>query len=398
MAVVGVGVIDTIMAGRLSALDLAAVGIGASIYITIFMTAMGVLMALTPTVAQHYGAGRYAEIGEDVRQCAWLAVLLAAVSMLLLHYPEPFFALAKLTPAMEEKVRAYLRAISWGVVPSFAFRLFYGFMAGIGRPRAIMTFNLIGLAAKIPLNAWLMYGLGMGATGCGVSTAIISWLSALLAWGWYAYLTDDDRYTLLSRLTLPKPAAMWQLVRIGLPIGFTIFVDVTTFTFMTLFIARLGPAVSAAHQVAANLAVLVFMMPLSIGQAALVLAGHALGAGDPATARRTGLIGVALGFVIAALVAGVLWQGATGIAAFYTPDSEVRRIAAALIAIVAAYHLVDALQTVVVNILRGYKRTIVPMLIYVVSFWGIGLGGGYLLALTDTLGSARGAEIGRAHV
>lgn len=391
MAVVGSGVIDTVMAGRLSALDLAAVGIGASIYITVFMTAMGVLMALTPTVAQHYGAGRYAEIGEDVRQCAWLALLLAAVSMLVLRYPEPFIALAKLTPEMEEKVRAYLRAASWGVAPSFAFRLFYGFMAGIGRPRAIMAFNLIGLAAKVPLNAWLMYGLGMGATGCGASTAMVSWLSAVLAWAWYARQAGDDRYALRSRFTLPKPAAIFELVRVGLPIGFTMLVDVTTFTFMTLFIARLGPAVSAAHQIAANLAVLVFMMPLSIGQAALVLAGHALGAGDPATARRTGLTGIALGVGVAALVAIGLWLGAEQITALYTPDIEVRRIAAVLIAIVAAYHLADALQTTVVNILRGYKRTVVPMMIFIVSFWGIGLGGGYLLAFTNTLGSARGA-------
>jgi MATE family multidrug resistance protein len=390
MAVVGSGVIDTIMAGRLSAPDLAAVGIGASIYITVFMTALGMLMALTPTVAQHYGAGRHAEIGEDVRQCAWLALLLAAAAMLLLHYPEPFIALAKLTPEMEAKVRAYLRAASWGIVPAFAFRLFYGFMAGIGRPRAIMVFNLIGLAAKVPLNAWLMYGLDMGATGCGASTAAVSWLGAVLAWAWYAWQADD-RYALLSRFTPPKPAAIFALIKVGLPIGFTMLVDVTTFSFMTLFIARLGPAVSAAHQIAANLTVLVFMMPLSIGQAALVLAGHALGAGDAATARRTGLTGIALGVAVATLVAIGLWLGAAPIAALYTPDAEVRRLATTLIALVAAYHLADALQTIVVNILRGYKRTVVPMMIYIISFWGIGLGGGYLLALTDTLIPARGA-------
>lgn len=391
MAVVGSGVIDTVMAGRLSALDLAAVGVGAAIYITVFMTAMGVLMALTPTVAQHYGAGRYAEIGEDVRQCAWLALLLAAGGTLLLRHPEPFIALAQLTPAMEEKVRAYLAAISWGIAPGLAFRIFYGFMSGIGRPRAIMAFNLIGLAAKVPLNALYMYELGMGATGCGASTATISWLSAILAWSWCARQTDCADYGVLSRLTFPKPRAMLELARLGLPIGLTLLVDVTAFTFMALFIARLGPTMSAAHQVAANLTILMFMIPLSIGHASLVLVGHALGAGDPATARHTGLVGVAFGLAVSALVACGLWFGAESIAALYTPDAEVRAVAAGLIAIIAVYHLVDALQTVVVNVLRGYKRTVVPMAIYVVLLWGIGLGGGYALALTDAFGTAHGA-------
>jgi MATE family multidrug resistance protein len=391
LAVVGSGVIDTVMAGRLSALDLAAVGIGAAIYITVFMTAMGVLMALTPTVAQHYGAGRYAEIGEDVRQCAWLALLLAVGGTLLLRHPEPFIALAQLTPAMEEKVRAYLAAISWGIAPGLAFRIFYGFMSGIGRPRAIMAFNLIGLAAKVPLNALYMYELGMGATGCGASTATISWLSAILAWSWCARQPDCADYGVLSRLTFPRPRAMLELARLGLPIGLTLLVDVTAFTFMALFIARLGPTMSAAHQVTANLTILVFMIPLSIGHASLVLVGHALGAGDAATARHTGLIGIAFGLAVSSLVAAGLWLGAEQIAALYTPDTDVRAVAAGLIAIIAVYHLVDALQTVVVNILRGYKRTVVPMAIYVVSLWGIGLGGGYVLGLTDLFGAARGA-------
>lgn len=391
MAVVGSGVIDTVMAGRLSALDLAAVGVGAAIYITVFMTAMGVLMALTPTVAQHFGAGRHAEIGEDVRQCAWLALLLAAFGILLLRHPEPFVLLAQLTPAMEAKVRAYLAAISWGIVPGLAFRIFYGFMSGIGRPRAIMAFNLTGLVAKIPLNALYMYHLEMGATGCAASTATISWLTAILAWSWCARQPDCAEFGVLSRLTLPRPRAMLELARLGLPIGLTLLVDVTAFTFMALFIARLGPTMSAAHQVAANLTILVFMIPLSIGHASLVLVGHALGAGDPVTARRTGLVGIALGLAVAALVSFGLWSLAPAIAALYTPDEQVRALAARLIAIIAAYHLVDALQTVVVNILRGYKRTVVPMAIYVVSLWGVGLGGGYVLGLTNFLGPGLGA-------
>ncbi len=391
IAVVGSGVIDTLMAGRLSAADLAAVGIGASIYITVFVTAMGVLLALTPVVAQHYGAGRFGEIGEDVRQSAWLALLLAILGTLLLRNPEPFAALARMTPQVEAKVRAYLDAVSWGIAPGLLFRVFYGFMTGIGRPRAIMVFNLAGLAAKVPLNAFFMFSLGMGGAGCAASTAVISWATAILAWGWCARRLDCEGFGVFSRLSFPKASVIGALTRLGLPIGITLFVDVTAFTFMALFVARLGPTVSAAHQIASNLTVLVFMVPLSIGHAALVLAGQALGAGEPAQARHAGLVGLAVGLSLAAIVSLGLWLGAGPLAAAYTPDADVRAVAAGLIGIIAFYHLADALQAVVVNVLRGYKKTTVPMIAYAVSLWGIGLGGGYVLGLTDLLGPARGA-------
>ncbi len=385
------GVIDTMMAGRLSAVDLAAVGIGAAIYITVFVTAMGVLLALAPMVAQHFGAGRHGEIGEDVRQSAWLALALAALGIVLLRNPEPFVALSRMTPEVEARVRAYLNAVSWGMAPGMMFRIFYGFMTGIGRPRAIMAFNLIGLAFKVPLNTLFMFSLGMGAAGCAAATATISWGTAILAWSWCARQPDCAEFGVFSRLTLPKPGPILALVKLGLPIGVTMLVDVTAFTFMALFIARLGSVYSAAHQIASNLTVLTFMIPLSIGHAALVLVGHAMGAGQPAEARRAALVGLAVGMAVAALVSLGLGFGAERLAAAYTPDPQVRAVATGLIGIVAFYHLVDALQAVVVNVLRGYKKTTVPMLVYAFSLWGVGLAGGYLLGLTDFLGPARGA-------
>ena len=391
IAVVLNGVIDTIMAGRLSAVDLAAVGIGASIYITVFVSCMGVLLALTPMVAHLFGAGRSAEIGEEVRQSAWLAFALSIAGIVLLRHPDPFLAFSQLTPAVAAKVRAYLDAVSWGVVPSLAFRIFYGFMSGIGRPRAVMAFNVIGLIAKVPLNLLFMVWLDMGAAGCAAGTAAISWITAVLAWGWCCRQSDCAEFGIFARLTRPRLANISAQLRLGLPIGATFLVDVTAFTFMALFVARLGPVTSAAHQIAANLAVLTFMLPLSVGNAALVLAGQALGAGDPAAARRAGLMGLAHGFGVSLGVGTLLWLGAGALAAIYTPDPAVRALAASLVVIVAYYHVADSIQAVVVNVLRGYKKTTVPMVVYALSLWGAGLGGGYLLGLTDLVGPARGA-------
>lgn len=160
---------------------------------------------------------------------------------------------------------------------------------------------------------------------------------------------------------------------------------------MALFIARLGPLVSAAHQIAANLSVFAFMLPLSLGNAAAILAGQALGAGEPGRARRACWQAVRLGLGFAVALSLAFWFAAAPIAAAYTTDPRVRELAAPLVVLVGFYHLADALQAVAVNALRGYKRTAVPMFIYTTCLWGVGLGGGVVLGLTDWLGPARGA-------
>jgi MATE family multidrug resistance protein len=386
MAVMANGVIDTIMAGRYSTVDLAGVGIGAAIYFSVFIALMGVLLALTPIASQHYGAGRFSEIGEDVRQSAWLAVALAVACFAVLRYPDPFMAFTRLSPEVEERARGYLAASSWGVPAALLFRVFYGFSTAVSRPRAVMAFNLIGLAIKVPLNLVFMYGwLGapaLGGVGCAVSSSVIAWVSCCLAWSWCALDSEYRRYHVFARWSWPQGKRLWHIIALGLPIGFTFFVDVTGFTFMALFIARLGALNSAAHQIAGNFAAVLFMLPLALGNAASVLVGHSIGAREFARARATGLAGLTSALACALVIGALVWVSAERIAAFYTSDREVMRLAGALLSLVAVYHVFDAVQAVAVSVLRGYKRALVPMAIYALALWGVGLGGGYAIGLT----------------
>jgi len=395
IAVMGSGVIDTVMAGHLSALDLAAVGIGASIYATIFVTAMGVLLALIPVVAHHYGARRLAAIGADVRQSLWLALILAAGAVWLLRHPEPFLALARTAPEVELRVRAYLDALSFAVPGYLLFRVFYGFASGIGRPRPVMLFNLAGLALKAPLNWVFMYGHfglpALGGPGCGWSSAVIAWSLALLAWSWCRREESFAPYGIFSRFDWPQRAALKELLQLGIPTGITFLVDVTAFTFMALFIARLGPVMSAAHQIAANVAVFLFMVPLALGGATGVIVGQALGAGETRRSRHAGLLGLAVAATFGLLLGVVIYFAALPLARTYTPDVVVAAQAASLLSLVAFYHLADTVQAVMAQVLRSYKRALAPMLIYAVALWGVGLGGGYLLGLTEVFGPPRGA-------
>jgi MATE family multidrug resistance protein len=384
LAVMANGVIDTIMAGRHGTVDLAAVGISGAIFFSVFGPLMGIQIAITPIVARLFGAGRHADIGEEVRQGMWLSLILSAIAFAAFRFPDPFITLTRAEPAVEALIREYLSWIAWGVPSALMFRLFASYTTAVSRPRMVMTLNLIGLALKVPLNWVFMYGhFGMpemGAPGCALSTTLISYAMCCLAWYLSARDPEYRRYGVFARWSWPDLKALREVVSLGLPIGVTFFVDVTAFTFMALFVARLGAVTSASHQIAANLAALMFMLPLSLGNACGVLVGQALGAHDYVRARSAGMTGVALGFGLALIVAAVLFGSASSIAALYSVDSAVRATAATLIALVAGYHLFDAVQAVAVNILRSYKRAVVPMLIYGVGLWCVGLAGGYLLA------------------
>src|ERR1035437_823762 len=295
----------------------------------VLIALMGVLLALTPIVAHLYGAGRHADIGEELRQSAWLAAALALISLALFAYPDPFLAVARLEPALEVKVRAYLPALAWSVPASLLFRVFYSFSTAISRPRTVMALTLIGLALKVPLNWVFMYGnLGapeLGGTGCAVATAIISWIVCALAWAWCWFEPGYRPFRVFARWSWPDAKALGRILSLGLPIGLTFLIDVTGFTFMALFIARLGALYSAAHQIAANLAALAFIVRLALGNAASVVVGQSLGAPQYARARAAGLLGIALALACAAVVGACLYWFANGIAGPYTGDAARRR-------------------------------------------------------------------------
>jgi MATE family multidrug resistance protein len=387
LAVMAYSVIDTMMAGRYATDDLAAVGIGAAIYFSVFVGLMGVLLAVTPTVAQLLGAGRRDEIGEQVRQSMWLALALAVLSVLVYTHPEPLLRITEAPPAVAAKVRTYLSISAWGAPAGLAFRLFASYTTAVSRPRVMMLLNLFGLALKIPLNWVLIFGhLGapeMGSAGCALSTVIVNWIIATLAWGRCATAADYRAYHVFARWSWPRWRDQRRLLALGLPIGGTFLVDVTAFTFMALFIARLGAVFSAAHQIAANMAAVMYMLPLALGNAVGVLVGQAIGARDFMRARSIAIIGIGLALVLALVSGATLMASAHATAGIYTIDADVQRVAAGLLLLVAGYHQFDALQAVTVNALRGYKRATVPLVINALGMWLVGLAGGYAIALTD---------------
>jgi MATE family multidrug resistance protein len=355
------------------------------------------VLAVGPIAGQLFGAGRLAESGRQLHQAIWLALLLSAVGCTVLVFPDPFMRISRVTPEVEVKVRAYLVALAFALPAALVFTAFRGFNTAVSRPKTVMLVQLCALVLKIPLTALLVYGLvlptpfgslavpSLGAPGCGIATAIVMNLQLLVAW---QVLRRDAFYApfrLGRRLAAPHRPSLAALLRLGLPMGAAIMIEVSGFTFLALFISRLGAAPVAGHQIAANLVALMFMMPLAIANASGTLVAQRVGAGDASDAGQLSWHALLIGVGCAALLGAGVYLLRGPIITLYTQDTVVAAAAFPLLAWVVLFHIADAAQTVAAFVLRAYRIATVPLVIYAVAIWGVGLGGGWLLAF-DTRG------------
>lgn len=387
VAVLAYGTVDTLLVARVSPSDLAALAVGMSVYITIFIGFMGVVLAISPTVGQLYGARKLSAAGEQVHQAVWVALALSLLGSSLLLFPEPLLALAQPTAEVRAKVQAYLSALAVSLPAALLFTVYRGFNNAISRPKAVMVLQLLGLLVKIPLSTMAVMGVpawglpALGVEGCGWATAVAMWSQLALAWWWMRRDSHYQPFELWGRgLHQPHAASLKGLLRLGLPMGMSILVEVTGFSFMALFIARTGALAVAGHQVAMNVVTLMFMMPMALANATSTLVAQRVGAADVEDARRLGWHGLLLGAGIATGLGLTVHLCQQQIVALYTPDAAIAAAALPLLTWVALFHVADAIQTVAAFVLRAWRVATVPMLIYVAALSGVGLGGGYMLA------------------
>lgn len=403
VAVIGFATIDTALVARLSATDLAALAVGGAVYMSIFIGLMGMLLAIGPIAGQLFGARRLDEAGHQLWQSMWIALALAVPAIAVLAFPGPVLALAGPAAPVAAKVREYLQALAFAVPASLAFTVFRGFNIAVSRPLAVMVLQLGGLALKVPLAAALIHGApalgltGHGVQGCGWSTAIAMWLQALAA---LALLRTDPFYQRfhLGRAgnVQPHAASLRALAHLGVPMGLSMMVEVTGFTLMAIFIARVSETAVAGHQIAVNLVSMMFMMPLALAQGTSTLVAQAIGAGTLDAARRLGWNGTYLALAIALAMGSAIYLARAEVIGLYTGNAVIAAAALPLLAWVALFHTADAAQTMVAFVLRAWRIATLPTVIYVVALWGVGLGGGYVLAFDPwqawpaTLHGARG--------
>ena len=388
LAVIAFGVLDTAMTARYSADDLAALAMASAIYISVYVGLTGVVSALAPIAGQLFGAKRYDEIGEEVRQAMWLAVLLSLFGALVLWNADLILDISQVSPEIHAKASLYMHILVLGLPASMAMRVLIALHNAVSRPTIITIVQLIGLAAKFPLNYLFIYGAfgieGMGGPGCAVATVIINWLWLLITLWIVVAGRFYKPFALFARFSRPDFHRISVLLRLGMPIGFSYLIEVTSFTFMSLFIARLGTEALAGHQIVANIGTVIYMVPLSLSIATMTLVSQSIGANQQSKAEQIGWSSVFFTTTACAVIGLMAWFFRTELLNLYDPPEEVKQFAIPLFLFIAFYQIFGALQVSAAFILRAYRIAFWPMLIYALSLWGVGLGGGYMLGFNIT--------------
>jgi MATE family multidrug resistance protein len=391
LALTGLGVVDTLMSSWVGTTDLAAIGLGSSIMLPVFILATTVLIAITPLVAHAREQSNHKRLLNLFCQSVWVALPSGLIGFTLLLYPSWLLDYLSLNAELYALTKDYLFYVAFGM-PAIAFYQGLRFYwEGMGTSLPTMWISLFALALNIPLNALFIYGgfgiEAFGAAGCGIATALVMWTMLVVGLAYVYYTSWGREYLTLSNLVRFKVnmSTVKSILVIGIPAGLAILFEVTLFTSIALFIAPMGEVVLAAHQIAMNVTSLLFMIPLSLGLAISISVGSGLGSGNTHRLRVVILSGLMVSLMIGLLLSFTTLLIRFDITNIYTREADVFSIAVILFLFAAAYQIFDAIQVMIAGILRGLHESHITMWITLFSYWFIGLGIGFVVAYTNWL-------------
>lgn len=390
VGMMSMGIIDTIMVGRLGADSLGAVGIAAAVYFFFMVFAWGTISAVSPVVAHAFGAGDAEEIGRSVAQGFWLALFLFGLGLVVIENVESILLALGQSPDLVVISGRYVDALRYGMIANLWYSVLRGLTVGLGRTRVTMVISLLAAAVNLVLDYGLIYGKfglpALGVEGAGYATSLVNWFMFAAA-AWYVFSSKDFRsYPIFRYLFRIDPKRMMHLLRLGVPIGIGSSMEHGVFSFTTILMGQIGRIPLASHQVAINVAAFTFMTPLGISTAITTRVGQAIGRGDRDGATLAGWVGIGMAGLFMMGTALVFILIPETIIGVYTNDLEVLHYASGLLVIAGAFQFVDGIQVASLGALRGLKDTTVPMVTNIIAYWGVGLPTGYYLAFNAGLG------------
>lgn len=387
LAVAGMQFADAVMAGRLGADALAAVAVGGSVWFLGFSLCLGLLMAISPIAARHFGAGDYGLIGRYTRQGIYLGIGMGLPLILFSQFAvEPLLTLIGIDPEFRDMTVGYVGAIMFGAPGIFIFLALRFTTEGIGHTRPIMFTSIFALTCNVFLNYVLMFGKfgapAMGAVGCGAASAITMWLVAL-ALALHMFFSAHYRpFKIFSRVGPLRVSALKEIIGLGVPIAITITAEAGLFAAVSILMGTRGTEITAAHQIAINFSATTFMVPLAVSSATTVRVGQLIGAGSMRSARITGAVGIGLCAFFMSLSAMFLLVFRDAVVGLYTDDAAVSGIAISLLLMAAIFQIADGVQIGAAGALRGYKDTRIPMVVNMFAYWVLAFPLAFLAAIT----------------
>lgn len=389
LAQAGYGFIDTVMAGRVSPLDLSAVAIGSSIWLPLFFLMSGIVMATTPLVAEAQGANKLQDIPRITHQALWVGLIVGLSAMGLLQHIHFIFPLFDVPPHLQQQTERYLYGVSFGMPSVAIFCVLRFYSEALGHTKMVMIISLLGVLLNIPANYVFIYGLWglpqMGGAGCGWGTAIVMTSMMLMLWGYVLLAPHFASTRLLQHELKPLAILMWRIFKLGFPIGAAIFFEVSLFSCIAILASPLGELVVAAHQISLSITSMLFMVPLSLAISMTIRIGQAYGRRDLVGITLTRQVGLTTTVMIACCSAIGVLLFRPYLPLLYTPNQAVQQLASTLLLFAAGYQIFDALQVGAAGCLRGIQNTRSPMIMTLIAYWIVALPVGYSLALKPLL-------------
>ncbi|KIL47970.1 MATE family efflux transporter [Jeotgalibacillus campisalis] len=376
---------DTIMSGQFSTNDLAGVAIGSSLWMPVFTGLSGILLSVTPIVAQLVGAKKEKDVPQSVIQGIYVAILMASAIVVIGIFALPTILNAmNIDPEVRRIAFYYLTALSFGIIPLFVYNVLRSFIDALGLTRVSMFITLLSLPLNVVFNYVLIFGkLGfpaLGGVGAGVASALTYWLIALISIFIIHRNLPFRKYEIFSRFYRVNFSKWKEILIIGVPIGFSIFFETSIFSAVTLFMSNYSTEVIAAHQAAINFSSFLYMIPLSIAMALTIVVGFEVGANRMKDAKQYGWMGVGIAVTISSVLGIIVFFFREPVASMYVKDPQVIDLTVQFLFFAVLFQLSDAIQAPVQGVLRGYKDVNITLIMTMISYWVIGLPSGYFMA------------------
>lgn len=384
------GVVDAIMAGQVSALDLAAVAVGSGIWLPLFLLATGILIATTPLIGEAIGQNRHNQVPHITQQSIWTAGVIGIAGFIIVNLMPNILGIMGVPDNIRPIASQYLHGVSFGFPAMAVYAVLRSYCEALGRPEPVTVISVIGLLADIPLNYIFIHGLfgmpEMGGAGCGVATACVLWINVLLL-GAYTTLTKRQQFAstrFFYSFTKPDRQQITKLLKLGIPIGISIFFEASLFSLGALVISPLGELATASHQVALSVTSQLFMIPISVAMALTIMISNRFGEKNLMALRQVQITGLIWTVMIALVAMLGIWLFRPQLAAAFTDNLDVRAQAMHLLIFALGYQLFDGWQVNVAGILRGMQDTTIPMWVTLFCYWVVALPLGiYLVRFTD---------------
>lgn len=389
------GFVDTLMMGRLGQETLAGGGLAALTFLLIMSATSGIVMGVSPLVAEAFGANQKGQISRITGQGLWLSLFLAVPTMLLMKHFDIILSQVGQAETTVALANSYLDMMLWGLFPALGFATLRGAVSGLSHTRPIMVIVVMGTFFNVIGN----YILGFGKFGFPrMELAGLALASVFTFWGMFLALaiytfkqSQLKTYCLFQDLPRLRPSILWKLVQVGLPIGVAVTLEYGLFTAITYLMGILGIEVLAAHQIVLQTNTLLFMIPLGMSFATTARVGQWLGQHNLQGARVAGYISMSVAAVVMAVTAIAILTHPQQIVGLYLDvrdpnNAAVLKLAVPMLIISALAQLLDGVQKTAVGALYGLQDTRVPMLLSLPTFWGVGLTSGYLLGFRLGLG------------